>query len=363
MKKKNSVSILGDSRVFDTYYLNDRYDQGYGYDKTFPHLLRGKLLRNEAAVWDVVHIPDHFRGGTVSSNTLRLALTDPDCVYLCDGIWETLLNKSHFKEYVLNAIDDHQTRDGELSFDYSHHALAQLFVEGKLSISPQKYAKRIYDIASYFIRRRRACVWMNLIMPDPAYKDGVHYAGDYKCSPYWRDCLQAVNECVDRKLAEIGAETFDLDQMMRHTGGEESALLDQWHFTESFHAVIADALYDKFAGPDFGVAVSDDHISHRFMVAPKQISDRIIVFKPDDKQVLEDYIVKPLNVEIVTDDPAAAASAKAEIVLLAADDSVRDGLVRDLLTTLRQTQIIVFPEEISTIENRIESAEGSSRFN
>lgn len=352
------ASILGDSRVFDTYYLNDRYEQGYGYDRTFPHLLRGMLLRDANSAWDAVHIPDHFRGGTVSSNILRLALTDPDRVYLCDGIWETLLNKSHFKEYMLAAVDEHQVRDGALSIEFSHESLARLFVEDRLSISPQKYARRIYDIASYFVRRRRRCVWMNLIMPDPAYKDGVHYAGDYKCSPNWRDCLKAVNETVERKLAEIGAEVMDLDRMMRDLGGEEAVLLDQWHFTASFHAEIADALNAELSAMTDGVP--GDHVSHRYMVAPKEIEDTVVLFGPDE---LGERLSKPFDIELTTDDPETAASATTDVVLLATDDETRDDQVAILLKTLRSGQIVVFPEELNSIENRIVRQDGAARFN
>lgn len=355
------ASILGDSRVFDTYYLNDRYEQGYGYDRTFPHLLRGMLLRDDKAAWDAVHIPDHFRGGTVSSNILRLALTDPDRVYLCDGIWETLLNKAHFKEYMDEAVDGHQVRDGALTFEYSHESLARLFVEEKLSISPQKYARRIYDIASYFRRRRRSCVWMNLIMPDPSYKDGVHYAGDYKCSPYWRDCLKAVNAAVDSKLDEIGAEVMDLDRMMRDLGGEESALLDQWHFTAPFHAEIADALYGELCGPID--SVPDDYVSHRYMVAPREIADPVVLFAPDGRTDPGDRLAKPFDVALATDDPVAAAKAESDVVLLVADDEVRDSFASALLEVLRPGQIVLFPEELNSIENRIVRSEGSARFN
>ena len=31
-----NVSVLGDSRVFDTYYTGDDYAVRYGYDSTFP---------------------------------------------------------------------------------------------------------------------------------------------------------------------------------------------------------------------------------------------------------------------------------------------------------------------------------------
>jgi len=276
---RHNVTILGDSRAFDTYYLNDQYDQHYGYDKTFPFLLRAALLRDPDADIDLVHIPDHFRGGTKENNILRIALTNPMLVYLIDGIWETLLNKDHFAEYAGKAIEAHSLRSTEpLRLELSHEGLARLFEDDKLSASPGGYARKIRAIASYFCRRRRVCVWMNLIKPDPSYRDGIHYAGNYKRSPVWNDILDSVNRRVATELTGLGAQIIDLHGLMEQVGGEEAALLDQWHFIAEFHGLIAAELGREIRqrGSDFILA--DDHVSHRHMLPNADSGDGIIAY-------------------------------------------------------------------------------------
>lgn len=122
------VAILGDSRTFDTYYYNFQYGEHYGYDKTFPFLLEKLMWASSNGAMDIVHIPDHFRSKSIENNILRLALTDPSMIIMCNGIWESLLNKQIFIEYATEKINTYHSREGgELKLVYSSRAMADLF--------------------------------------------------------------------------------------------------------------------------------------------------------------------------------------------------------------------------------------------
>jgi hypothetical protein len=167
-----NISILGDSRAFDTYYTNNRYDERYGYDKTFPHLWRRIALLDQSASYDVIHIPDHFRSRTVQNNIIRLGLTNPAIVFVLDGIWESLLNKNHFVEFVetrLRALP--KSENSIIELRYSPSDLVKLFKENQLSVSPDQFGERARHIVSYFLalsrrswRRaiRRGVVWFRV---------------------------------------------------------------------------------------------------------------------------------------------------------------------------------------------------------
>jgi hypothetical protein len=348
---RHNITILGDSRAFDTYYLNDQYDQHYGYDKAFPFLLRTTLLLDPEANTDIVHIPDHFRGGTKENNILRIALTNPMLVYLIDGIWETLLNKDHFTEYADKAIAAHPIRAAEpLRLELSHEGLARLFEEDKLSVSPGGYASKIGAIASYFRRRRRACAWMNLIKPNPDYRDGIHYAGNYKRSPVWNDVLDSVNRRVGEELAGLDAQTVDLHALMERAGGEQAALLDQWHFTAEFHDLVAAELAKDIEqrGTDF--ILSDDHVSHRHMLPNINSGDKIIPYGGDAAQWVAGNHCS--GIEGIAEDEAALLGSNADIVMLChSNDKERKQLVGRLLGLLPKRKIILFPEEMEGIVN------------
>lgn len=349
--RRHNVTILGDSRAFDTYYLNDQYDQNYGYDKTFPFLLRAALLQNPDGDTDVVHIPDHFRGGTKENNILRIALTNPMLVYLIDGIWETLLNKDHFAEYAAKAIEAHSLRAVEpLRLELSHDGLTRLFEEDKLSVSPGGYARKIRAIASYFRRRRRACAWMNLIKPDPSYRDGIHYAGNYKRSPVWNDVLDSVNRRVTGELAGLDAQVIDLHGLMEQAGGERAALLDQWHFTSGFHGLVAAELGRDIRqrGSDFILA--DDHISHRHMLPNADSGDGIVAYGNNSAEWLARN--QGPGVQGIAEDDTALLDSGADIVMLChSDHDEREQLVERLLSLLPKRKIILFPEEMEGIIN------------
>lgn len=353
MGRKN-VTILGDSRVLDTYYLNDQYAECYGYDKTFPFLLREMVLRKPEHFADIVHIPDHFRGGTIDNNILRVALTNPVGVFLCDGIWETLLNKSHFAEYASEKIKSFSFRNDEtLALELSHEKLAALFLNDELPIKPSKYARRMYKIASYFLRRRRACYWMNLIQPDPAHKDRIHYAGNYKCSPVWNACLDAINKQTEQALSPIGGRVFDLHRLMEKHGGEDNALLDQWHFTAKFHGAVANEIFDLLKSPDDYDHLGPDHVSHRHMhgFATEGRDDAIALLNLGPKQASECVVGEGRNIVISTESIDAACAADADIVVLVGDEETKDRAAEKLLRMLPARKIILFSEELDGVNN------------
>lgn len=263
--KPVKIAILGDSRTFDTYYVNERYVEPYGYDKTFASIWSRAGRLSSQVPCEVIHIPDHFRGGTIENNITRLALCDPDVVVLCDGIWETLLNKQQFIDYAAKKIGSHDVRsEGELILRFSTQSMAELFIQGELNDSPDLYAARITRIASYFVRRNRRVFWMNLCVPGPDHLDRLHYAGNYVCAPEWDQCLSAVNTAVERCLAQIGAGVIDVHRYMEEFGGPSAALLDQWHYTASFHAYLATVL-PSYLTQQAVAAVDHEDISHQVM--------------------------------------------------------------------------------------------------
>ncbi|MBT4888139.1 MAG: hypothetical protein HON65_01110 [Rhodospirillales bacterium] len=345
------MTILGDSRAFDTYYLNDSYENYYGYDKTFPFILRREILSHGPNSLDIVHIPDHFRGGSIESNTLRVAMTNPAMVYLIDGIWETLLNKSHYIKYLLETVDKHSLRgDQTLQFEYSHEALIGLFKQNKLELSPSAYAHRIRSIASYFLRRRRHCCWMSLIMPDPSYKDRVHYAGDYRCSPVWNEALQAINESVGLSLSSIGAEYMDLQELMVDAGGENNVLIDQWHFTSEFHQILSDKMEVDIGTKHEGYSLDSRHVSNRHMLPNRKSGDTIIAWG----DLANIWLTENTDLEIigVADSIEDTMSSAAPIVVLAcSQNSDRQAGIEKILPLIPQEKIILFPEEFSGINN------------
>jgi hypothetical protein len=253
-----NVTLLGDSRVFDTYYTNSHYRVRYGYDKSFPHVWRKAVLANSACLYDVVHIPDHFRGGTIQNNIVRVGLTDPAIVVVLDGIWETLVNKGHYLDYARR-----KGIDGEGT--YGRAQLAALFRAGELPLSPATYAERQRRLISYFRRRRRQIIWMTLPVPPKSYLGSTYHAGDYRPIPDWDDCLAAINEAIVPIVHAYGGSVLDMTKLMNEFGGPQAAFIDQWHFSEPFHAAIAAALdtqvrllLPSICGPA--------HVSHRYML-------------------------------------------------------------------------------------------------
>ena len=94
-----TIAGLANSRGLDTYYINPQYPLGYGIDRVFTTQLSRRFRSSETPPnYDAVLKPDDFCGGAMTSKILRSARTDPAVVILCDGIWETLLNRQkHFQ--------------------------------------------------------------------------------------------------------------------------------------------------------------------------------------------------------------------------------------------------------------------------
>lgn len=278
-----NVSILGDSRVFDTYYTGDDYAVRYGYDSTFPHLWRKAVLTNSQPTYDVVHIPDHFRGGTVQNNIVRLALTNPAVVVVVDGIWETLINKRHFLDYVERKLRGAGSKIGaELTFDFSARKLVDLFVENELSVSPRAFAERARRLVSYFRRRRREVVWLTLPVVPKRYVGTTFHAGGYRPIENWDECLAAMNEAALPVMEAYGCEVVDLTELMASFGGPDRALIDQWHFSPEFHAHLAEVLDERCCGL-VERAPAPDHVSHRYMLGrgDAEIEEHVFVHRSD----------------------------------------------------------------------------------
>ena len=265
------ICVLGDSRVFDTYYAQAVYGStAYGYQATFPHVL-GRLLAKRStpvgAAYDCIHIPDHFRGRTIQNNILRLALTDPDCVVLCDGIWESLISKRHLIEHVERTLAE-TSASADVHVDLSPGAVIDLYREGKLSLSPAIYSTRIRRIASWFIRRRRRVIWLTTPIPPKGHRGGVHFAGNYRPFEGWHDCLTILNREAEAAITHCGGEVLDLAALMQRSGGAESCLIDQWHFSSAFHDTIARALSEVIESNPRSLPA--DHVSRSLMVQGPQ---------------------------------------------------------------------------------------------
>lgn len=301
-----NVTILGDSRVFDTYYTNSRYSHRYGYDRTFPHVWRKSVLADPMAGYDVVHIPDHFRSGTIQNNIVRLALTDPAAVVILDGIWDTLLNKGHFLAYA----ERENIASPETA--YSRGGLAKLFRAGRLPVSPAGYAARQQPLISYFRRRRRQVIWMTLPVPPNDYVGSTYHAGDYVPNPDWDDCLAAVNEAMIPLVNAYGGAVLDTTVLMNEVGGAKSAFIDQWHFSEAFHARIAEVLEERTRAL-LAEAPGPGHVSHDYMLGAPISSNP-----------------PPETVVVYEGDPANEIP---------------------LLRLLKSEQILVYPSELGEIDN------------
>ncbi len=358
------TTILGDSRAFDTYYLNSMYEGGYGYDRTFCYLMTRRGLADGAG-HEVVHIPDHFRAASVESNIIRLALTDPDVVVLLNGIWETLINKKMFLEYATGRIENHATHGGEtLRLEYSSRVLADLFLADKLGNSPARYVERERRIISYFLRRGRKAVVMNLPVPGPDHLNCVHYAGNYRCIPEWSECLRALNERVAPMTEAYGGTVFDTDALMRETGGPGACLIDQWHFSPAFHAVVADKLGETTRA--LAASCGADGAQRRFTMPGIMPGEPVLVYGTGQEAAdwIRDHPTVPVAGVVAPGDGRerfvsapvmdldAARACPAQVVVLAvaaaALPELEPGLIRALVPA---GKVLLLPEEMEPLSN------------
>ncbi len=309
--KVPNVVVLGDSRAFDTYYTNSKYQHRYGYEKTFPHLWRKAALRSSGVNYDVVHIPDHFRGGTIENNIVRIALSNPAVVVILDGIWETLINKGHFLKFVERELREFDASAGrEFQAMYSTVHLAALYKREKLLVSPQLLAARARQLVSYFRRRQRQVVWLTLPVPPRDYIGSTYHAGDYQPIPEWDDCLSAANAACCDVMQRYDCHVCNLTDLMEKVGGPTAALIDQWHFSPAFHAALAEKL-DLICRPLVRRFPDEKHVSHDYMLG-----------SPDD--------IPPDDL-ILRDGPG--------------EDEV------DALRALRPEQILIYRSELTEIAN------------
>ena len=308
-----NVTILGDSRVFDTYFTNAKYEQRYGYDQTFPHIWRGRLLANSDAGYDVVHIPDHFRSGTIQNNIVRLALTNPAVVVIVDGIWETLLNKGHFLEYAERKVRSHSQSTSEpLNLTFASNRLVELYRAGELSVSPQGFAERIRVLVSYFRRRRRQVIVATVPVLPKEYIGNTYHAGEYQPLPDWDEVCAALNETTEATVEAYGGHVLNLTSLVDQQGGPAQAFIDQWHFSSAFHNHLAGAL-DMRVQALLPETPDEHHVSHEYMLGPISNAGR-----PE--------------VAVYTGDAAGEL---------------------DALANLGSDQILVYPEELSDIVNPV----------
>jgi hypothetical protein len=358
---ETKIAVLGDSRTLDTYYYNSNYEQHYGYDRTFHFLLRKSLLLKYKSKFEVVHIPDHFRGHSVENNILRLALTDPNVIILCNGIWETLVNKEMFIEYAVTKIKEHDTRGGdtlELKYDSKH--LADLFISNQLSNSPDNFIARQRQIVSYFRRRQRQCILMNLVVPNVKHLNRVHLAGNFRCIPEWDECLEALNQRMEVLSEDYGIMLADIHKLVMENGGLDQNLMDQWHFTPSFHVILSKYFKNIITQKSDAFSLPSEHISHRFILKKALGKEPIVVFGTGKKS--RDWIRShpKANIEAVIDNKGKKnffqsiqvksikefSSVNSNIVVLTCEEIERQDVETSLLKVLPRDKIILYPEEL-----------------
>jgi len=334
-----SVAVLADSRGLDTYYLNDRYSESYGIDRVFATRLNNCLRDRFGDGAGSILIPDHFRNGTIETKILRLALNDPSHVLLCDGIWETLLNREKYFEEAagLGVLDAGVFgTDDEAARQEAGRVLTDLFMAGKLSVSPEGFAEQMNTIAGYFARRRRNTGWLSLIVPPVDHRGGVHYAGNYYPLPGWADCLRAINDAARTVLHRWGGCYVDLDPLVAAAGGIDMALLDQWHFSAAFHDRVAQSLAESVCG-DWSVpeSVRDKaHVSHQAIVPGRTGSAALCLYDPDGKG--------PAGMPAVSD--AELADLENTAIVVTGQD--REVVACDLLKRTDLSNIVLYLEEL-----------------
>ncbi|MHB1218275.1 MAG: hypothetical protein ACYC1L_08780 [Alphaproteobacteria bacterium] len=355
-RRPTNIAILGDSRAFDTYYTNDRYEERYGYDSTFPFLLRQLVTADSSLPFEIIHIPDHFRAGSIASNIIRLALLDPAAVILLDGIWETLVGKEHLVEYATCRIRAHDLRSAEeIILRIGGQATVELFLSGELSISPASYVEKQRQLVSYFRRRRRQCAWLTLPIPDSSHFERLHFAGNYRCLPDWERCLAGINKAVTPMVEAYGGRIIDLDRLMTEHGGTARSLIDQWHFTRSFHSAVANHLAEWLhtANPMLPAA----HVSNRYMMAGPIQNEPVLLCGAKNLASVWSSANPGVSVEAVFEahdlagEDAASQATSSIVILLEENAHARIEAETRLLKILNEKKIILYPEELGGIIN------------
>ena len=329
--KLNAV-VLADSRGLDTYYINDAYAQGYGIDRVFGYRIDGALRTQGIGNVQSVLIPDHFRGGTIEGNITRIALCRPKWVILCDGIWETLLNR---EKYLTEAQGAGLLKDATLESmntnrrDEFGAILNRLYFEDRLSISPAKYGRKLDTLIGYFARRRCRVMWLSLLVPPETHRNGVHAAGAYRPLPFWQDRLRAINEEARTVLDRWGGLYVDLNEGVAHVPSLDHALIDQWHFSDAFHGIVA----DQIAG----------HIRHDLTEAasPHSSWDPDCMTPPGRGRAT----TAVAGIADLTGDDAGTMIKPGEAVILKNASGDRDAAARAILDRFSAVAAVLYPEE------------------
>lgn len=333
------IVVLGDSRVFDTYYASEEYEgRTYGYQATFPHRLALARPKLAGVVSDVVHIPDHFRGRTLANNILRLALTDPDVVILCDGIWETLISPRMVAD-ALNA--EVASLDPEL--------VVGLYTTERLALAPRAYAERVATIVSWFMRRRRTVIWLDIPVPPPDHFGGLHHAGNYRPVPGWHACVRHLNEVVSREVRAAGGLVLSLGAAMNAHGGAACCLIDQWHFSAAFHGVVAGMLVDLCAtlpGP-----LPDDHVSREVMIAGRRPRERVVLLGPRDDRKAFRTRYPDVDVGAEVDQDSRPPKGSRVVVLVSPEATAASTTASLFASTLDRDAIVLLSSDLGPLTN------------
>ena len=127
---------------------------------------------------------------------------------------------------------------------------------------------------------------MTLPVPPAPYIGSTYHAGNYRPIDGWDECLSALNHAVVPMVQDYGGTVLDLTSEMQAIGGASSAFIDQWHFSPSFHARLADSL-NEISNRLLPQTPDETHVSNLFMLgAPEEpLSENVIMFEgdPDDE--------------------------------------------------------------------------------
>jgi len=201
---------------------------------------------------------------------------------------------------------------------------------------------------------------MNLVVPDMDHLNRVHFAGNYRCILEWDTCLRALNAGLEDIALSYETIYADIHSLVLENGGFQICLIDQWHFSPSFHVALS-----KY----FEMLI--EHKMDLFRMEPCHYSCKYILNKdPDDEEIVifgtgrvsREWIKKhpKVKIEAVIDDTDRkesfqsipvinvpdASKMRSGVVLIAVEESERESVEVSLLREIPDQKILLYPEEL-----------------
>lgn len=201
---------------------------------------------------------------------------------------------------------------------------------------------------------------MKLVVPDLSHLNRVHFAGNYRCIPEWDLCLRTLNQGLDALAEKYRVSTFDTHELVMMNGGFGRNLIDQWHFSSSFHSVLADHLESTLLDRLPLVDLPPHHISHRYMLYRELGKESVVIYgtgsfgrdwlrnhpKTKVEAVVETRPEKQFFHSIPVASVSDLAKMKSKVILLALPEAEREAAEIYLLKQTPADKIILYPEEL-----------------